>query len=124
MRLFYMASGVVCLVLGLVGIVLPLLPTTPFILLAAFFFSKGSERLHRWLTQHPRYGQTIRDWEKHKVIRRRAKLLASIVIVAGIVLSLLVTTLPAVGQALLAAIGAGVILLIRSYPSHPPQGDS
>ena len=118
-RLLYLAAGTVCVVLGFVGIFVPLLPTTPLILLAAFFFSKGSERMHRWLTHHPRFGHIIQDWEQHRVIRPRAKRLASIMIVAGIGLSLVLTNFSMVVRVLLAATGLGVILLIRSYPSQP-----
>jgi uncharacterized protein len=119
MRFFYLACGIACVVLGFVGIFVPFLPTTPFILLAAFFFSKGSTRLHQWLIHHPRFGQMIQDWETHRVIRPRAKLLASIMIVVGMGLSLWLTALPVIIKALMAATGVGVILLIRSYPSRP-----
>src|SRR6187455_1770466 len=105
MRLFYIACGIVCVALAFVGIFLPLLPTTPFILLAAFFFSKGSQRMHSWLTHHPQFGQMIQDWEKHRVIRPRAKLVASIMIVAGMGLSLILTTLPIIAKVMLAATG-------------------
>ena len=49
----YIAAGFVCVVLGIAGIPLPLLPTTPFLLLAAFCFARGSERWHQWLMTHP-----------------------------------------------------------------------
>ena len=55
-RVLWAAAGVLALVTGLVGIFVPLLPTTPFVLLAAFCFSRGSERCERWLLEHPRFG--------------------------------------------------------------------
>ena len=58
---------------------MPILPTTPFALLAAFCFSKGSPRLHRWLRAHPRFGPYIRNWESHRVIPLHAKLIATAV---------------------------------------------
>lgn len=66
------------LALGAAGVVLPLLPTTPFVLLAAFFASKGSPAFARWLDQHPRYGPLIADWRSNRVVPARAKWLACV----------------------------------------------
>lgn len=73
MKLFYNAAGCVCVGLAFLGALLPLLPVTPFLLLAAFLFSKGSERLHRWLLTHRTMGPIITDWQKHRVIRTHVK---------------------------------------------------
>lgn len=88
-RLFWMAGGLLSLAAGIVGIVLPLLPTTPFLLLAAFCFARGSKRLHDWLVHHPRLGPPIHDWQKHGAISRRAKQLALLSIAAVLALSYL-----------------------------------
>ena len=64
------------LALGAAGVVLPLLPTTPFVLLAAFCASKGSPAFARWLEEHPRFGPLIADWRSHRVVPVRAKCLA------------------------------------------------
>ena len=80
-------SGLVALSLGLLGIPLPFLPTTPFILLAAFCFSKSSPRLRRWLTTHPRFGPMIDAWEQNGAIPRRAKIMAGALMAASLVLS-------------------------------------
>lgn len=82
-RGLWLAGGLISLCLGVVGIVLPLLPTVPFLLLAAFCFARSSMRLHRWLLAHPRMGQPIRDWQELGAIGRRAKVLASSSIVAA-----------------------------------------
>jgi uncharacterized membrane protein YbaN (DUF454 family) len=76
MRLLWQSLGVTCVALGVVGIVLPLLPTTPFLLLAAYAFGKSSPRLHAWITNHPRFGPPLREWKDHGAISRRAKTLA------------------------------------------------
>jgi len=73
MRFIYFILGWLSLGAGLLGIVLPLLPTTPFLLLAAFCFQRSSERVHRWLLQQPTLGPIIRDWNQHQVIRPRVK---------------------------------------------------
>lgn len=71
------------------GIPLPILPTTPFILLAAFCFAKGSPRLRQWITAHPKFGPAISDWEQHGAIPKRAKRVAATLMVASLGLSLL-----------------------------------
>ena len=75
-RLLWLAAGALSLVAGVVGIFLPLLPTTPFLLLAAFCFSRGSTRCERWLVEHPRFGPMVRQWRAQRVIPLRAKQLA------------------------------------------------
>ncbi len=75
-RLVWTVLGCLALALGLIGVVLPVLPTTPFVLLAAFLFSKGSPRLRHWLTSHRLFGPLIADWEASGAIPRRAKRLA------------------------------------------------
>lgn len=75
-RRLWLAAGFASLALGLVGLVLPLLPTAPFLLLAGFCFSRGSQRWERWLLTHPRFGPPVRAWREHRAVPRRAKLLA------------------------------------------------
>ncbi|MBY6033230.1 YbaN family protein [Marinobacter daepoensis] len=69
--LAYMSMGI-----AVVGVVLPLLPTTPFVILAAFFASKGSPAFALWLEQHPSFGPAIRHWRLRRAIPRKAKILA------------------------------------------------
>jgi len=71
-----MAFGWVNVGLGVAGMFLPVMPTTVFLLIALWVFSKSSERFHRWLYNHPRLGRTIRAWHSHRVIPARAKILA------------------------------------------------
>lgn len=76
MRTLFALFGGLALLLGLIGVVLPLLPTTPFVLLSAFCFGKSSPRLHAWLLNHPWCGPVLQDWQTHggvrAAIRRRA----------------------------------------------------
>lgn len=72
-RWIWLVAGGVCLLTGIVGIVLPLLPTTPFVLLAAFCFSRGSARYEQWLLMHPRFGPMVRDWRANRAVPLRAK---------------------------------------------------
>lgn len=66
MRGFFLVLGLVALLLGVLGIFLPVLPTTPFILLAAACFARGSTRLHDWLLAHRVTGSIIREWQEHR----------------------------------------------------------
>ncbi|WP_456388487.1 YbaN family protein [Profundibacter sp.] len=87
MRLIWLIFGLVSLALGVIGILLPILPTVPFMLLSAFFFSKSSERLHHWLITHPKFGPSIEDWQRNGAINRRIKWYSTVSIVAAYGLS-------------------------------------
>ncbi|MAK63696.1 MAG: hypothetical protein CMF75_02965, partial [Maricaulis sp.] len=82
-------AGGVFLALAVIGALLPLIPTTPFLLLACFAFARSSQRLHDWLVEHPRFGPLIRDWRDHGAIRTRTKIQAVLVMIAAILLSVL-----------------------------------
>lgn len=75
-RPLWFLFGVIALVVGVIGIFLPLLPTTPFVLLAAACFARGSRRVEAWLLAHPRFGPMIADWRRSRAIPMRAKKLA------------------------------------------------
>jgi len=80
----YRLLAFLCLGAALVGVFLPLWPTTPFVLLAAACFARSSERWHRWLLENPTFGPMIREWEQKRCIRCRVKVLAiSMMVVVG-----------------------------------------
>ena len=83
LRGLWLLAGAVALGLGLLGIFLPLLPTTPFVLLAAFCFSRGSQRWEHWLLHHPRLGPMVLDWRRHHAVPLRAKQLATLMMAAS-----------------------------------------
>ena len=129
-RLLLAGCGLVSLALGIIGIFLPLLPTTPFLLLAAICFANSSERFYNWLMNHRHFGEYIRNWRLHGTIPRRAKITAIILIVLTIGSSVLfvVPLLPV--QILLVAIGLGVILYLwrmpttEARPGNPDSGQA
>lgn len=87
-RGLWLAAGCLALALGAAGLVLPLLPTVPFLLLAAFCFARSSERLHGWLLGHPTFGPPIRQWEERGAIARRAKGIASLSMLGSVAIAL------------------------------------
>ena len=88
-RIVLILVGVVSLALGALGVFLPLLPTTPFVLVSAFAFANSSERLHQWLLDHNVFGPLIANWRNHGAISRRTKIVSLASMVAIIVISLL-----------------------------------
>ncbi|HHI76626.1 MAG TPA: DUF454 domain-containing protein [Gammaproteobacteria bacterium] len=72
----FLALGWLCVGLGILGVFLPLMPTTVFLLIAAWAFARSSPRWHRWLREHPRFGGLVRGWEEHHAMPARAKLVA------------------------------------------------
>lgn len=95
MRKFaYLTLGWVAVILGAIGVVLPGLPTTPFMLVAAFAFSRSSPRWRAWLLRHNLFGPPIRDWEQRRAIARRAKVMAISAMVLIFSISLFLLDLP------------------------------
>jgi uncharacterized membrane protein YbaN (DUF454 family) len=88
MRSIWFISGWVCIGLAVLGVALPLVPTVPFLLLAAFCFAKSSDVAHQWLINHKTLGPPVLDWQQSGSIRKPAKIMASIGIFVAFVLSL------------------------------------
>lgn len=107
-------AGTVSLALGLIGVVLPGLPTTPFVLLAAACYAKASPRLHGWLLNHRFLGPMVRDWEQHRSLTRRTKTVAigSMVVMVGLS-AWGFRHQPWVLAALLVAAAIGLIVVMR-----------
>ncbi|MFT7773522.1 YbaN family protein [Roseateles sp.] len=88
-RLLWQALALLSLALALVGVVLPVLPTVPFLLLAAWAAGKGWPALELWLLHHPRFGPSIQAWREHGAVPRRAKWLATLMMTASAIVLLL-----------------------------------
>jgi uncharacterized membrane protein YbaN (DUF454 family) len=88
-RLTLILIGFISLALGALGIFVPLLPTTPFLLLSAFAFANSSERMHQWLLDHNLFGPLIDNWRQHRAISRRAKVVSILSMVAILMISVL-----------------------------------
>ncbi len=116
-RHIMLVLGVVCTIVGIAGLLLPLLPGTVFLLIAIWAFSHSSERFHDWLYHHPRFGRTLRDWRRYRVIPIKAKLLA-ITMMAGSFVYVAVTNDGWLVPSLVGAILASVAIWIVSRPSR------
>jgi len=116
MRMLWFTTGVLAVAIGSVGIFVPLLPTVPLMILAAFCFGKSSPRLHRWLVRHPVYGPHIRDWQQRGAIHPGAKRVATISIAVAFGLSVLL----GVRAAILAAQAAVLLAVLVFIWTRPP----
>jgi uncharacterized membrane protein YbaN (DUF454 family) len=121
--LLWRIAGALSLALGAIGIVVPVLPTTPFVLLAAFCFARGSPALHRWLLANRAFGPLLRDWEEHRSIERRTKIVAIAMMSISLASSIVFAVDAAWLQVALALLGVGLAIGIYRIPSrdHPSQ---
>lgn len=88
MKLFYNVMGALAVLLGIIGIFLPLLPTTPFLLLASWCFARGSSRLHHWLLSHRVFGDYLRNFEAGRGIPLKAKIVATVLLWSSLLVAM------------------------------------
>lgn len=119
-RLAWLVVGLLSLLLGALGVVLPLLPTTPFLLVAAVAFARSSNRLHDWLVNHDVFGSLIDNWRRHGAISRRAKLASVASMVALLAISLAMAV-PAAVMVLQLVVLSAAALFVLSRPAPPSE---
>lgn len=119
-RLAWLVVGFLSLSLGAIGVALPLLPTTPFILLAALAFARSSNRLHDWLVNHDVFGSLLANWQRHGAISRRAKI-ASVASMAVLLAISLAVAAPGIVIVLQLVVLGMAALFILSRPAPPPE---
>lgn len=115
----YLLCGFICVLLGAIGVLLPLLPTTPFIILAAYCFSKSSEKFHQLLLNHRLFGPMIRDWESYGVIPFKVKLLSTTMMVLMVSYPLLFKQIPWWGVVGALSVVLVALIYVWSRPSVP-----
>ena len=112
------AAGIALLAVGSIGIVLPLLPATPFFIAAAACFSRSSPRFELWLVTHPKFGHLIRGWRRSRAIPTRTKVVAMVTMVTGFAVFVLSGGAPLALQGTVAAILACCAIFIVSRPAR------
>lgn len=117
MRPLWFVIGLIATGCGIAGAVLPLVPTTPFLLLAAFAFARSSPRLHDWLVSHPVLGPPIENWRAHGAIATRVKVLAVVVMAVTLAASVLAGL-----DGWIILLQAGVMALAASFILTRPSG--
>lgn len=120
MRALFLALGTIFLGLAALGVVVPVLPTTPFVLLAAACYLRASTRLHKWLLASHTFGPTIAAWQEHRAIPPRAKALAIVMVAATFAFSVVFVIEPPVMRAALAALGIVLVVWLARRPSWIP----
>ena len=122
--MFYIVIGTISLVFGFIGIILPVLPTTPFILFSAYCYYRGSERLHNWLTNHPYLGPIIEEYGEGEGMTKESKMkaigmtwLAVIITAAFFLDSLSMRALIII----VAVIGTIILLRVKTRKQGMPQ---
>ena len=123
-RYVLLALGWLFLGLGALGLFLPVLPTTPFVLLAAACFLRSSERLHRWLVEHPTFGVHIGDYLEGKGLQRRTKVVALVTLWASVSFSTVFFVPLPVADIIIVAIAAAVTVYILRLPTCDPEDDT
>lgn len=116
-RHLLLACGWIALVLGAIGLVLPLLPTTPFVLVAAACFLRSSTRMHRWLVTHPTLGCHVEDYLAGRGLKRRTKVVALATLWASVLLSATFFVPHLIVDVALIAIAVGVSVYILRLPT-------
>ena len=116
-RLLYMTFGWTMFILGFIGAFLPVLPTTPLMILALWGFSNGSESIHNWLYTHPKFGPSLQQWDKHRVIPFKAKITALIMMSISASYLLFFSDAPTIVIIISLALMLFGILYILSKPS-------
>lgn len=124
MKLVFFTLGWIFFGLGLIGAFLPVLPTTPFMLLALFMFAKSSERFHNWLYHHRVFGPSLQLWQQHNVIPVKAKIMSVSMMSLSLLYIIFFSPIPMwlmIVTVLLMGYGAWFVL---SKPSHIPDKDN
>jgi uncharacterized membrane protein YbaN (DUF454 family) len=121
MRIVLLTIGWISLGLGAIGLFVPVLPTTPFVLLAAACFLRSSERLHRWLVEHPTFGTHIADYLEGKGLTRKTKIVALATLWGSVAVSTIYFVPVPIADAIIVAIAAGVTIYLLNLPTSSEE---
>jgi uncharacterized membrane protein YbaN (DUF454 family) len=121
MRPLYFALGWLFFCVGFVGAFLPVLPTTPLMLLALWCFSRSSKRFHDWLYTHKLFGPPLQQWQEHRVIPLTAKVVAVVFMSGSLVYLYIFLDSPVWIKVLMSSTMAVGFWFILTKPSSPPE---
>ncbi len=121
MRIVYFLLGWLFFLLGAIGVVLPLLPTTPFMLLALWAFSRSSDRFYHWLYNHPLFGPTLQKWDQYRVIPLAAKVMSISVMSISFIYMMIYSPVGFILKLIIATIMLYGAWFILTKPSVPPD---
>jgi uncharacterized protein len=117
-RGLFLVAGIMAFAVGIVGIFLPLLPTTPLIILAAACFARAYRPFHEWMLAHRWFGPMLREWYHHRSLPYRTKLIAIVTMIVGFGGSIVFFVRPAWAQALLAVCALLLAVMLYRIPSR------
>jgi uncharacterized membrane protein YbaN (DUF454 family) len=117
-KILWISAGWVAMAIGIIALALPILPTAPFIILAAYCFSRGSRKLHHWIRTRKYFGPIVLEWEQHQVIRLRVKVIATVLTIFSFVTSMIFLQVPWSIKLIIAAIIMVALCYIWTRPSH------
>ena len=120
-RILFNLAGTVALGLGLLGIFVPLLPTTPFVLVAAACYARGSERFHQRLLANRTFGPMVYEWEQHRSLPYRTKVTAIVLMSTTMAISIVFFVRPAWLKIVLGLFGVGLAIWMYRIPSRDRQ---
>jgi uncharacterized membrane protein YbaN (DUF454 family) len=123
-RWMLITAGMICVGLGALGIILPGLPTTPFLLVAAYCFARSSEHFHDWLLNHRWFGSYVRNFEEGRGMTRPAKATTLLVMWLSFGVTIVFFVPVVVGQAGMFLLAAAVSIYIMRLPTPPQDSGS
>ncbi len=115
MRLIWLLIGWVSLGVGAIGLILPVMPTVPFVLLAAFCFARGSKTVYNWLIHNKTFGPMIKDWQERGAISRKTKWITTISLIAAVFLAIAIGA-PTLVIIIEALIFLAILIFVWSRP--------
>lgn len=115
LRYVFITVGVISLLLGIIGVVTPVLPTTPFILLSGYCFARGSERFHDWILAHRYFGPMIRAFRDEKRIPLKAKIFATAMIAITMSITAIFFVKKAYAIIAMASVGVAVVTYLWTF---------
>jgi hypothetical protein len=122
-RIFYIVLGSLSLAIGLLGVMIPVLPTTPFLLLTAFLYMRSSDRLYQWLINHKLWGRHLNDYITYRAIKKSTKIASLLFLWFTLTISMILVQRTLV-TALLIVVGIAVsthLLLLKTIDKDPPS---